>query len=109
MIEISYRNKRLEREAEDISRLRTSYGNWVPPNLIVQRLSQISAAKSLQDLKQLPQLYFHGLEGKRKGCFAIDIKPRGKYRIVLKPQNGERKDLRTITRVMIMELCIDYH
>ena len=109
MAEISYRNERLEREAEDTARLRSSYGNWVPPNLIVQRLSQISAAKNLQDLQRLPQLHFHRLEGKYKGCFAIDLKPRGKYRIVLKPQNGERKDLKTITQVMIMELCIDYH
>jgi len=109
MVELSYRNKKLEKEAENIDELRRAYGKLVPPNLIVRRLNQISASQSIQDLWQLKQLHFHALEGRYKGYFAIDIKPRGKYRMIFRPLNGKREDLRTITQVEITELCSNYH
>ncbi|MFH1847366.1 MAG: hypothetical protein ABH869_07425 [Candidatus Omnitrophota bacterium] len=109
MEDISYKNGRLKKDAEDVYRLKMSYGKRVSPELIVRRLNQILASRNLQDLQQLYQLNFHALKGKYKGCFAIDVKPRGKYRIIIKPLNGEIKDLKTITEIMVMELCVDYH
>lgn len=81
------------------------------PNEIMETLSALSAADTLYDLPKTPY-HPHPLKGSKKGKFSVWI--NAKTRIVFKPNHiGDLAfkidNFKTIKRVIIEELCIDYH
>jgi plasmid maintenance system killer protein len=47
------------------------------------------ASDSAADLRRIPQLHFHGLEGDRKGQFAINLEKK-RWRIILTLEDQDR-------------------
>jgi len=80
---------------------------------IVQRIQEIQAAQTLQDLRQLPAVRCHALSGKRQGQFAVNLGPR--LRLVFEPVQSQQEiyvdgvlDHSRVERVRITEV-VDYH
>lgn len=80
---------------------------------LVQRLQEIQAASTLQDLCRLPGPRCHALKGKREGQLSVDlVQP---YRLVFEPTQSSQEiyvdgvlDRSKIERVKIIEV-VDYH
>ncbi len=104
-MELSFKDKKLKKFCEDGTLLKRKYGN-LQAELIIQRINELLSAESLFDISKLPQVRLHLLKGKLKKCYALDIKHP--YRIVITYLNGDPQDLRSITKVMIIEIT-DYH
>ena len=104
-MELEFQDKKLEKQCQNIKDLNRKYGN-VQAKIIVNRLNQLQAAESLCDVSKLPQARLHGLSGDRQGQFAVDVQhPK---RLIIVPLNGDFKDLKTVTKIKIIEI-IDYH
>lgn len=78
---------------------------------IIETLDALTAAPSLYDLPRIP---FHPepLKGSLKGSFSVRINK--KTRIIFRPDHDDDSEFRidnykTIKRVVVEELCIDYH
>lgn len=105
-MEIVFKSANIKKQSEDHKVLRRQYGNQQAVE-IVARINELDAAESLHDIRKLPYVRFHALSGNFKGCFALYLKST--YRMVISPLNGDTDDLKTVTRVYINRLCIDYH
>ena len=84
------------------------------PEDIIATLDALAAAPSCADIP--PFFHPHPLQGELKGFFAIDLQARGRgrHRILFKPDHGNDQAFRidnykTITRIIITDLCADYH
>jgi proteic killer suppression protein len=104
-MELSFKDKKFKKFCEDGTLLKRKYGD-LQAELIIQRINELLSAESLFDISRLPQARLHSLKGKLKKCYALDIKHP--YRIVITCLNGDAQDLRSITKVMIIEIT-DYH
>ena len=78
---------------------------------ILETLNALQAAPSLHDLPAIP---FHPepLKGSLKGSFSVRINK--KARIIFHPDHDDDSEFRiynpkTIKRIVVDELCIDYH
>ena len=69
---ITYRSKKLEKTLNDDRLLIKVYGSIAKK--IKQRHDDLKDAKSLQDIRELPQLGLHQLKGSRKEDWAITVK-----------------------------------
>lgn len=99
--------------------IRRSLGKNTPCKYtdIISVLDELAAADTCADLP--PSIKPHPLRGNKKGCFAVNIRiagqgGRGRIRLVFRPDHdddpGFRIDnYRTIERVVVEELCTDYH
>ena len=104
-MELEFQDKKLEKQCQNEKDLQRKHGS-VQARVIVNRLNQLQAAESLDDVLKLPQLRLHQLSGNRQGEWAVDVKhPK---RIVLVPLNGDARDPRTVTKIKIIEV-VDYH
>jgi len=80
---------------------------------IQQRLSELAAAESLEDMSFLKQARCHELAGRRKGQFAVDLKHP--FRLVFTPFHSHipRKEDGGIDRTRVTRIIIsgveDYH
>lgn len=87
----------------------------ITPSHIIEALNDLLIANSCADLPS--SMHPHPLRGSRKGEFAVDIpyqQGRGKFRIVFTPNHTDDLNFRidnfkTITKIMVVELCCDYH
>ena len=104
-MEISFKDKKLKKTCEDQTSLRLKYGN-LQSEAIIQRINELLSAENLFDISKLPHARLHSLKGGLKNCYAVDIKHP--YRIIITYLNGDPKDLKSITQIMIKEI-IDYH
>lgn len=82
-------------------------------DMVIRRLAELSAAESLQDIKNLPTLRCHELKGKRKGQLACDV--THPLRIVFRPANEPVPrlsdgglDWSRVTAIEVLEI-VDYH
>ncbi len=73
---------------------------------ITQRMNELYAAESLHDIKNIPSSRLHPLLGNYKDCFAIDLVHP--YRLIIRPEDGDIEDYRTITILDIIKVD-DYH
>lgn len=104
-MDISFKNKKTEKIYNDFKTLSKKHGDK-QARKIIQRINEIIAAESLNDIKMLRSPRLHSLSGKLKGSWAVDI--IHPYRLILKPLNGDTTDLNTVTQIKIIEI-IDYH
>lgn len=106
---VDYRNKRLQKLASDgKKRLKALGENGA--RRFEARISELKAAKCLEDLRHLPQARIHELKGDRKGQFSADL--AHPYRLIFTPTNDPepRKedggwDWKGITIVEILEIA----
>mgnify|MGYP001495091158 CR=1 FL=1 len=77
---------------------------------ILERLNVLASADSMADVP--PSIRPHPLHGNLKGKFAVDVSKT--HRIIFRPDHEEDPDFRidnrnTIKRIVVEELCADYH
>lgn len=79
---IHFRSSKLEKTFSSEKELARSYGAE-QGRVLMQRVSELKAARCLADLRTLPQLRAHELTGHRKGQISITI--RHPHRLILLP------------------------
>lgn len=104
-MEIYFKTKKLKRTFNDFNSLSRAYGKR-QANKIIQRMDELKAAETLNDISFLPPARLHKLSGKRKDELAVDL--THPFRLVFIPCAGNMEDYSTITEIMICEV-IDYH
>jgi|APSaa5957512576_1039674.scaffolds.fasta_scaffold165213_1 plasmid maintenance system killer protein len=104
-MKINFKSKKLKKKFETRKELEKAYGTRQAKK-ITQRMNELYAAESLQDIKHIPSSRLHQLSGNYKTCFAIDLVPP--YRLIIKPEDGDIEDLRTMTLVEVVNVE-DYH
>ena len=103
-MQVFFSGTKFRKICEDEKSLKITYGDraWS----IIQRINEFVAAENLFDISKLPHTRLHLLTGNMKGCYSVDIKQP--YRIIILPKNGDREDLKTITKIEIVKI-VDYH
>ncbi len=71
-----------------------------------QRLTQLSAFESLQDIPVSKPFRRHKLIGDRNDCFTVNID--NQYRLIFVPINGDGEDLSSVTIISIEEVSKHY-
>ena len=104
-MEIVYKNKKLQKLAENHKKLYQKFGKDCG-ELIILSLVYLSASASLLNIP--PAIRPHPLKGKLNGKFAVDTKHP--YRLIFAPI-GEYNinDYSTIKSLMIIDLNCNYH
>ena len=99
MLEITYKNRRIEKVCTDIKVSDKTYGNEMS-NKIQMRIDQITAAETVEEMRQYHIGRCHSLTSNRKGQYAVDLVHP--YRLIFE-KHGEQ-----IQIAHIMEI-VDYH
>lgn len=81
-MEISFRNRKLEKLANDYNYARKKLG-VVQANRLSRRLDDLAAAANLEMVRQVHRR-FHELKGDLKGTFSLDLEHP--YRLLIVPQ-----------------------
>lgn len=105
---IRFKNNTIKTQCENPQRAQRDFGLKMG-NLLTQRVSELAAASSLLDIKQIPAARLHRLEGPRADQYAVDLVRS--FRLVFKPilQEGVAiYDLEGIDLIRIEEVT-DYH
>ena len=98
-MEITYKNRRIEKVCTDIKVSDKTYGNEMS-NKIQMRIDQITAAETVEEMIQYHIGRCHSLTSNRKGQYAVDLVHP--YRLIFE-KYGEQ-----IQIAHIMEI-VDYH
>lgn len=80
-MEISFQNNKLEKISSDERKCLKEFGKK-RADLFLQRLSDLNAALTLEDVRYLPG-HYHELIGDRKGQWACDLDQP--YRLIFEP------------------------
>jgi proteic killer suppression protein len=111
-MEIYFKSKSLQKACNSATASQKRWGLEIAKKLW-QRLSELRAADCLADISHLPPARCHELTGRRKGCFAVDLKHP--YRLVFRPLHDPvpLKDDGSIDRERVTAILIigveDYH
>ena len=73
MMNITFRNRKLQKQCTDIKIATTDYGA-IMAKLIFRRLQEMRAIGSLADYMKLPEPRCHPLVGNLKGHYSADLK-----------------------------------
>lgn len=105
-MKIHYSSKRLKRILEDEILIKRNYGAKDGAS-ICNRLSELRAANSLNEIPATPPPRRHKLQGNKDGCWAVSYSKNN--RIIFKPQGEfDIERLETIKEIEIINLE-DYH
>ena len=109
-MELTYKSERLKDLCENKrfnNELSKKYGIDVAKKL-PQRIIELKAFDSVNDIPVFPPFRRHKLEGDREGQFAIDITRQ--YRLIFRPEDNNIiiEDLREIKKIKIMEVSKHY-
>lgn len=109
-MDLTYKTKKLQNLCEDPKynkELIKKYGSEVAKRL-PQRIKELKAFDSLNDIPITPPFRRHKLTGDREGEFAINI--TNQYRLIFrqKENNIIIEDLRSIKEIEIMEVSKHY-
>lgn len=74
-----------------------------------QRIAELVAATTLEDISHLPPMKLHALSGQYEGCFAVKL--TGNYRLVFKAYTCEEEftTQKIDAEIIIIEEVVDYH
>jgi plasmid maintenance system killer protein len=111
-MEISFNSRKLEKLCNSQKVMRAQLGDRCA-KVLQQRLAEINAADTLEDLEKVPGARCHELKGNRKGQLAVDlVHPK---RLVFVPDHDPVPnrpdgglDWAQVTRVLVTEV-VDYH
>ena len=111
-MEISFQNRRLEREFRTARDIQRNYGLRMARTIMV-RVDALANADSLAEIPHTPPERLHQLEGERHGQYAIDLvhPSRLVFRIANDPiplRADGGIDLEQVTAIIITEI-VDYH
>ena len=111
-MEISFQNRRLEREFRTPRDLRRTYGPRMA-RVIAERIRVLARADTLARVPHTPPERLHQLEGRRHEQYAVDlVHPyRLVFRIVNDPipvKDDGAIELAQVTAITIVEI-VDYH
>ena len=110
-MDLSYKNKKLEKKLTDSIELIKSFGQLA--RKVNQRIKDLTDADNLAVMRLIPAARCHELSGARKGELAVDIS--GNYRLIFEPfhsplpvkeDGGLNWD--AVTKIQINEIE-DYH
>lgn len=111
-MEIRFKSFRMQKACNSE---RESVREWGSPNArkLRQRLTELQAAETLEDMRKVPAARCHPLKGDRAGQFAVDLSHP--FRLVFEPadnpvqkKNDGGIDLEKITSITILSVE-DYH
>ena len=106
-MEVSFRTTKLAKQVTSDKELCRKFGTDNAYK-IRQRLNELEAAASLEDIKKLPQTRLHPLTGNREGQFSVDVKQP--YRLIFTPQGEfDLKRYETVKKIEIVLLSENYH
>ncbi len=108
-MEVSFANRSLQRAC---SSERDMKKTWSAPmaKKLQQRLAELTAAVTLEDISRLPPARCHELVGNRQGQLSVDLVHP--YRLIFlpdhdptpeKPEGG--LDWAQVTRIVVLEVC----
>lgn len=111
-MQIGFASKKVARLCNSENEMRAKLGPRDAKRL-AQRLSELSAATTLEDMRPLPAARCHELHGDRKGQLAVDlVDPK---RLVFEPDHNPVPtkpdgglDWNAVTRIVVVEI-VDYH
>jgi len=106
-MELRFKTKKLKKQCEVPAEAQKKYGSLIG-NKLTQRVSELYAANSLNDIAKIPAARLHKLEGARKNEYAIDlIHP---FRLIILPVS-EDVDFANLSciRIVRIEEVTDYH
>jgi proteic killer suppression protein len=110
-VEISYKNRKLEKQLTDPREMAKSFGHLAVK--IKMRLKNLKDADNLAIMRTIPAARCHELTGDRKGELAVDVS--GNFRMIFEPlhepipkkeDGGLNWD--EVTKIQINEIE-DYH
>lgn len=112
MMEIAFGSRKVEKLCNSAKEMRAKLGDR-NAKVLQQRLAEIKAADTLDDLGKLPAARCHELKADREGQLAVDLMhPK---RLVFEPDHNPipKKDdggldWGKVTRVLVVEI-VDYH
>ncbi|MCA9444708.1 MAG: type II toxin-antitoxin system RelE/ParE family toxin [Candidatus Omnitrophica bacterium] len=112
-MEIVYRSRQLRKICNEQKKLVQKFGPQIAKRLM-QRLTELEAAESLEDMRRLPGARCHELTADRKGEFSVDL--AHPYRLIFEPDYesppkknaGGGLDWKQITKICVLEI-VDYH
>ena len=106
-MELRFKTNKLKKQCEVPAEAQKKYGSLIG-NKLTQRVSELYAANSLNDIAKIPAARLHKLEGARKNEYAIDlIHP---FRLIILPVS-EDVDFANLSciRIVRIEEVTDYH
>lgn len=111
-MEITFISRKLQKVCNSEKEMRARFGKPLAERL-QQRLAELKAADTLEDIRRLPPARCHELSQNRKGQLAVDVvHPK---RLIFEPDHNPvpRKpdgglDWPHVTRIRVIEI-IDYH
>lgn len=110
-MELSFKNNKLEKQLTQPKLMAKAFGQLA--RKIDQRMADLKAADTLEDLRKIPGARCHELTGNRKGELAVDVS--GNYRLIFEPGHNplpKKEDgglsWMEITAIRILEVD-DYH
>jgi plasmid maintenance system killer protein len=83
-VNIIFQSSKLQKDCVSLGRAQARYGT-VGGKRLMQRLDEIRAASTLEDLRSLPQARCHELVGDMKGQVSVDL--NHPYRLIFVPAN----------------------
>jgi proteic killer suppression protein len=107
-MELRFKTKKLKKQCEVPAEAQKQFGLRIG-NKLTQRVSELYAANSLNDIAKIPAARLHKLEGARKNEYAVDlIHP---FRLIITPVLEEDADFANLSciRVVRIEEVTDYH
>jgi plasmid maintenance system killer protein len=112
ILKITFRNRKLEKLCNSAKEMQGKIGTRMAEKL-QQRLSELAAAETLDDMRHLPAARCHELTGNLKGRLAVDLVHP--HRLMFSPyhdpvpeKDDGGLDWRRVTAVCIVEID-DYH
>lgn len=110
-MEVSFPSRRMQKRCSEEEVLQKYWGKNA--RKLKQRLMELRAATTLQDIGRTPPARCHELKGKRKGQLSVDLEHP--YRLIFEPDHSplpRRKDggldWESVTKVMVIEV-VDTH
>jgi proteic killer suppression protein len=105
---LEYKSKKIREHCENPQVAQKIYGAKIGTRL-TQRVAELSAATSLQDIKLIPSARLHRLSGKRADEYAVDLVHP--FRLVFKPILQDGADINELVSINIVRIneVIDYH
>lgn len=104
-MKLQYKTKKLEKECDDYRKAQSKYGDRCA-KLLHQRVKQLKASFSLDEMVEFRIGRCHKLTGNLKGKYALDLEHP--YRLIVEPINDDCGEVTGVKIVKLLEVK-DYH